>query len=98
LPALLGKSKTARETFVAHNGGTQGPFGFRAGNWKLITGGVAGNAAKGGKAGAGKAKGPGAAPQLFDLEKDLGETKNLAAEMPEKVKELQALLAKIRGE
>lgn len=32
--------------------------------------------------------------ELFDLSKDLGETRNLAAEMPEKVVELDALLLK----
>ena len=32
--------------------------------------------------------------ELFDLSKDLGEKNNLAAKMPEKVKDLDALLVK----
>ena len=45
LPAILGETKTsARTTFVAHNGGTQGPFGLRASQWKLITAGGGRNA------------------------------------------------------
>lgn len=32
--------------------------------------------------------------ELFDLSKDLGEEKNLAPDMPEKVEELDALLLK----
>ncbi|MBI3881705.1 MAG: arylsulfatase [Verrucomicrobia bacterium] len=99
LPAILGETKTsARTTFVAHNGGTQGPFGLRDGQWKLITGGA-------GAGGKGKAKAPGKATaknpatvQLFDLASDLGEEKNLATEQPEKLKEMQELLAKIRGQ
>lgn len=88
LPALLGQKDTARENFIAHNGGTNGPFGVRAGNWKLNT---AGSVA--GKKNAAASK---AGVQLFDLSNDLGESKNLAPKMPEKVKEMQELLAKIQ--
>ena len=35
-------------------------------------------------------------PQLYNLASDLGETKNVAVEDPEKVKELEELLAKIK--
>ena len=35
--------------------------------------------------------------QLYNLADDIGETKNLVAQYPEKVKELEALLAKIRA-
>jgi hypothetical protein len=35
-------------------------------------------------------------PQLYNLKEDIGERKNLATENPEKVKELEALLAKIK--
>ncbi|MCE9519372.1 MAG: arylsulfatase [Verrucomicrobia bacterium] len=97
LPALLGESKIARETFVAHNGGTNGPFGFRVGNWKLITGGPSGGGNYGAKSGKIGTKPPGGSVQLFDLSADLGETKNLAVEKPEKLKEMQDQLAKIRG-
>ena len=33
LPVILGETqKSPRETFIAHNGGVNGPFGLRAGN------------------------------------------------------------------
>lgn len=91
LPALLGESKTARKDFVAHVGGTNGPFGFRAGNWKLIVGGAAGYGAKPAQ------MGKNAAVQLYDLSADLGETRNLATANPEKLKQMQDQLAMIRG-
>jgi arylsulfatase A-like enzyme len=93
LPALLGEktSKPVRETFVAHNGGTKGPFAVRKGQWKLIEGG--------GKAEKGEAKRP--VPSqlyLYNLASDLAETKDLAAENPGKVKELKAVLEKLRNQ
>ncbi|MDB6075129.1 MAG: arylsulfatase [Verrucomicrobiaceae bacterium] len=94
LPYLLGEKtdKPLRETFVAHNGGTEGPFSLRAGQWKFIPAGRPQ-----------KANFPGAkaenrllpVPQLYDLSHDLSETKNLAAEQPAKLAEMQALLAKL---
>ena len=60
-------------------GGQPDKAAVRMGNWKLITG-------------PGR-DGPGA--ELFDLASDLGETKNLAQDQPEKVKELQAKLGKL---
>ena len=93
LPAILGETQKARENFIAHNGGINGPFGVRLGDWKLNTGGGGYGAAKG-KA---KQQAPNAAIQLFDLSTDLGETKNLAQEKPEKLAELQAFLRSARG-
>jgi arylsulfatase A-like enzyme len=110
LPVLLGETqKSPRETFVAHNGGINGPFGVRAGNWKFNTAGSGPGANDPRRGGAlssrNDAQGNNVPPrpndkgaQLFDLSTDLGETKNLAAEKPEKVKEMQELLAKIRGQ
>ncbi len=100
LPALLGESNAGRENFVAHNGGMKGPFGLRVGTWKYITPG--GNAPRlndvpGGAKGK-PAPGGGGGPGIYDLAGDLGETKNLAKENPEKVKELADILAKIQGE
>ncbi len=43
----------------------------------------------------GKAKG---GDELYDLATDLGETKNVAAQRPEIVKELSDLLAKVRDD
>ena len=96
LPYILGGTtdKPLRETFVAHNGGTQGPFGLRAGHWKFIPPGRPQNP---------KAPGAKAAnrmlpvPQLYDLSTDLGEAKNLATEQPAKLAEMQALMAKLTG-
>jgi arylsulfatase A-like enzyme len=95
LPALLGETESsARENFVAHVGGTKGPFGLRDGQWKYISpgGGGYGKAAKGGAKG--KAAGQ---PQLYNLATDLAEEKNFAASEPAKLKEMQTLLEKVRG-
>ena len=92
LPALLGTphDQPARTTFIAHNGGTQGPFGVRRDGWKLVPGGNSRRDSRTEKAVTG--------PQLFDLTKDLAETTNVAAEHPEIVKELSELPAKQRGQ
>lgn len=37
-------------------------------------------------------------PQLYDLRTDLGETRNVAAEHPERVAELSALLQTIKAD
>ncbi len=100
LPALLGKSPTGRTDFVAHNGGTKGPFALRAGSWKyILAGGGPGYGAreKPRNPNPNPTKNP-TQPQLFNLADDLAEERNLAAEQPEKLKEMQALLARIRGE
>ena len=96
LPALLGEStpKPLRPNFVAHNGGIRGPFGIRQGDWELLT---ASGEVAGGRAGKGESNNP-STPQLFNLATDLSETKNLAAENPGKVKELQALLESLRAD
>jgi arylsulfatase A-like enzyme len=94
LPALLGRSALGREHFVAHVGGTRGPFALLHGDWKYITPGSGGY----GKAAKGENKGKAAAePQLYNLASDLAEAKNLASTQPAKLKEMQELLAKIRG-
>ena len=86
LPALLDQphDKPARETFIAHTGGTKGPFGIRKGPWKLVMG-------TGGYGGGKRADKP-AGPQLYNLADDLSEAKNLAAEHPELVQELKLLV------
>ena len=100
LPALLGESKTARESAIFHTGGTQGPLTLRMGQWKLIQPGGGGY---GGKAKAKQnakapqdAKAAPAKPQLYNLADDPAEANDLAAKMPEKVKELSDLIAKAR--
>ena len=90
LPALLDQphAKPARETFIAHTGGTKGPFGVRNGPWKLVmgTGGY----------GSGKRADKPAGPQLFNLAEDLAEAKDLAAEHPEIVQQLKDLVTSQR--
>jgi arylsulfatase A-like enzyme len=90
LPALLGQShpQAARETFIAHGAGTHGPFSIRQGPWKLVQ-------SPGGGIGftPNARERPARAPLLFNLDEDLGESKDLAAKHPEKVEELMKLLA-----
>ena len=96
LPALLGETKTsARKDFVSHIGGTKGAFGVRAGPWKYISPGPSGYG-KAPKAEA-KAKAP-LLPQLYNLATDPAEAKNLAATDAAKLKEMEALLVRIRGQ
>ena len=103
LPALLGERTAApvRPHFVAHNGGTEGPFALIAGDWKYLqvaqpirapdTRGGEGAKAKA------KAKGAGGAPMLINLAKDIGENEDLSAREPAKLAEMRALLEKIRA-
>lgn len=100
LPALLGRphDKPIRESLVMHNGGTQGPFAVRQGNWKLVqwAGGAGKNAAKPRNEVFNGIENIAPGALLFDLSADLSENHNLAAANPQKVAELKALLATIR--
>lgn len=89
LPALLGESQTGRDHAIFHVGGMQGPFTLRHGTWKYI---------QAGRTGYGKpsAKAPPATPQLFQLADDLAEQRNLAARMPDKLKELADFMTRAR--
>jgi len=83
LPALLGKSQVGRKSLVEDANG----LALREGDWKFIPPGRV-------REGLGPWKSvnipePGS---LFDLSTDPGETTDLAAKHPEKVKELAALL------
>ncbi len=90
LPAILGQphEQPLRSTFIAHTGGTTGPFGVRDGKWKLITAGGAGPR-DGAKPGTPKKPG---GPQLFDLSTDLSETTDIADANPEVVARLLAMV------
>jgi arylsulfatase A-like enzyme len=90
LPALLGESQAGREQLVEHSG----VLGLRAGPWKLIEPGKAPRVFQQTNTETGQLP----RPRLFNLEEDPGETRDLAEDQPEKVKELQALLQKIKGE
>lgn len=84
LPALLGESTKGRDTLVEHSGG----LAYRQGNWKFIP------PRPGAKLepSTNTDTGNNANSQLYDLAHDPGETKNLAPENPDRVKELTALL------
>ena len=85
LPALLGESKTGRQLLVEQ----ASTLALRQGNWKYIP---ADPDPKG------KAKrGNSSDPQLFNLADDVEEKNNIADKNSDKVKELDALLNRIRS-
>ncbi len=96
LPLFTGAAKSARDTLV-HNTNANG-YALRHGDWVLIdakSGGVTRVPAGFDKANGYKANTqPG---ELYNLKADLSQKTNLYAEMPEKVKELKALLTKARA-
>jgi len=96
LASVLGRAdeKPPRENLVMHNGGTQGPFAVRKGNWKLVQ--WPGPAAVTRNPIFAGIKNPAPGPLLFDLSKDPGENEDLAAQNREKVRELQSLLKDLR--
>lgn len=81
LPLLRGEDRPIREQAV--NCSSNGLPSVRAGSWKLILGPGSGGWSKGGD---------GQPVQLYNLESDLGETRNLAAEQPARVAEMKALM------
>ena len=87
LPALLGEKldKPCRDHLVEHGN----RLAIRKGPWKLIPGdaGVAAGKKKKKSAGAG---------ELYHLAEDIGETNNVAATHPDLVKEMTALLQRVR--
>jgi len=84
LPLLKGEDRPVREHAV--NCAMSGVPALRRGSWKLILAPGSGGWTKGGD---------GQSIQLYDLASDLGETKNLAEEEPERVAEMKALLEKL---
>jgi arylsulfatase A-like enzyme len=85
MPLLKGDDKPIRENAVsAAIGGTPA---VRSGSWKYIPAPGSGGWGKGGD--------QSQPVQLYNLAVDLGETKNLAAAMPEKVAEMNKLLEKL---
>jgi len=88
MAAFLGESPRGRESVIEEGGG----LALRRGQWKYIepnkrqrisqdTGIELGNSPE---------------PQLYDLSKDPGETKNLAAELPEKLRDLASALEELK--
>lgn len=86
--ALLGKDKTGREHLIEQ----AGALSLRVGNWKYI------EPSRGQKynANTNTETGNDPAAQLYDLASDLGETRNVAAQHPDKVKAMSEQLQKIR--
>ena len=88
--AFIGKSPTGREILVEQGGG----FSLVKGNWKYI------EPSQGPKVQklTGTETGRSEVPQLYDLKNDIGESKNLAEQHPDIVKELAAILQKVRAD
>ncbi|MCC6511281.1 MAG: arylsulfatase, partial [Pirellulaceae bacterium] len=85
LPLLRGEDLPVREHAVSTS--SNGIPAVRQGSWKYI--------AAPGSGGWGKGGDQSQPVQLYDLSNDIGETKNLAADMPAKVTQMQALLEKL---
>ncbi len=96
LPLLTGKVNKVRDTHI-HNT-RKDHYAIRHGNWVLIDGktGYLSGKRLGWEERHKYPKDDNQPVELYDLEKDIGQRKNLASEHPEKVKELKALLIKIR--
>jgi arylsulfatase A len=88
LDVLLGKTNLGRKVLVQQGGA----LSIVKNNWKYIE---PHNGESFDKL-TGIETGSSPAPQLYDLSKDTGEKNNLAEKYPEKVKELSALLEKIK--
>ena len=89
LPALLGASKTGREHLVEH-ARTQS---LRQGRWKFIPPNPGDRLNRN----VNIETGADSEAQLYDLASDPGEETNLAAQQPERVKQMSALLDKLRS-
>jgi arylsulfatase A-like enzyme len=88
LPALLGRSRTGRDHIVEH----ASRIALREGNWKFIPPGKVMD-----RLGPWDSVTLAAPGGLYDLTNDPGETKNLAAQHPDRVRAMQAKLRAIRG-
>jgi arylsulfatase A-like enzyme len=89
LSALLGETNQGRDVLVEQGRA----LAIRQGDWKLIDAREAPRPVRANDAATGSAP----PVQLFNLAKDLGESKNVAGQHPQKVKELTALLQSIRA-
>jgi arylsulfatase A-like enzyme len=89
LPALLGErlDQPCRGHLVEHGN----VLAIRQGPWKLIPGEPAGTQAK-----KPRKKAPRGDAELYNLAEDIGETTNVAAAHPDRVKEMSELLQRVR--
>jgi arylsulfatase A-like enzyme len=94
LPALMGGlvERSCRDHLVEHGN----VLALRQGEWKLIPAAGAAGDAKGGRKGKGK-RGTGPEAQLFNLAQDIGETNNVAAANPDRVKAMGELLERVKS-
>ena len=90
---LDGRNAPTRPFTIHH--GIGGAFAIRKGDWKLILS-TSGGGGWGGLPGQQQIRTPSKVVQLYNLADDIGQTHNLAAKHPDRVKAMQALLAKIR--
>ncbi len=92
LPAILGEQRSAplRPDIIVHS--SDGVFAIRKGQWKWIEGIPVEDI----KPGARKARAEEYHPQLYDLQNDPAETKDVSAAHPDVVKELSGLLDRYR--
>ncbi len=89
LPTLLGEVRTGRDEVVEH----AATYALRRGMWKYIAPALGRKATPDTKS----KSVVGNEPQLYNLKSDPGETKNLAVNEPERVKEMAARLEKIQS-
>jgi arylsulfatase A-like enzyme len=89
LPALLGTSRKGRQVLVEQATG----LALRDGRWKYIE---PNNGPKI-NANTNTEMGNDPEPQLYDLAADIGETRNIAAQQPERVRQMAQALKKIRS-
>jgi arylsulfatase A-like enzyme len=87
--ALTGQDRKGREWLVEQ----AGTLTLIEGNWKLIPP----NRGEKIQVNTNTETGNDPEPQLYDLSNDIGETNNLAAQYPDRVKAMMERLAKIRG-
>jgi arylsulfatase A-like enzyme len=91
LPAFLGQTSTGRTWYVEESNG----IAIRKDNWKMIPPNRGLDLVFKDEEGKNRTATGMKIPQLFDLSTDPGETKNVAAEHPDVVKELTELLTKV---
>lgn len=92
LPALLGKPDAkSREDIIVHS--ADGTFAIRKGSWKWIEGVPVESIQPGVR----KSRSDQHRPQLYNLETDPAETKDVSTAHPEVVAELKALLERYRN-
>ena len=95
LPALLGQADRAgRKAPVIHHS-LDGKFAIRKGKWKLIPSRGSGGFTEPKNYDPLEDEPTG---QLYDLESDIGEQKNLYSEFPEVVSELESELERIKNQ